>query len=188
MEGGALIVNNEALKNRIDYLKNFGITDEMTVVAPGINGKMNEVQAAFGLLHLRMVEDEIVNRRNIAQTYRQHLADIAGISFLNDLPEVGHNYAYFPILVESERYGLSRDDLYDRLQTFNIFSRKYFYPLCTHYPFYSSLPSASPALLPVAERVGGQVLCLPIYGSLQVTTVIQICHILKAIQQEVKDY
>lgn len=171
LEGGALVVKDQILKERVDSLKNFGIANEEVVLAPGINGKMNEVQAAFGLLHLQMVKDEVTNRQKIAALYRSLLANINGITCLHDLPGVEHNYAYFPILVDEKTYGLSRDQLHTLLKEFQITTRKYFHPLCTHYPFYRALPSANPHVLPVAERVASQVLCLPIYGTLALDVV-----------------
>ncbi len=165
-EGGALIAKSGAQKQRIDFLKNFGIADEETVIGPGINGKMNELQAAYGLLQLDTVDEEIANRRKVAETYREELAELAGIQMTSDVPDVEHNYAYFPILVDADLYGRTRNELYDCLKAFNVHARKYFYPLCSSYPTYASLPSARPANLPVAGRVADQVLCLPIFGSL----------------------
>ena len=178
IEGGALIVKNEVQKQRINFLKNFGIADEETVIGPGINGKMNEFQAAYGLLMLDLVDEEIANRRELVRIYRDNLKKVAGISYLDDIPGVEHNYSYFPILIDSEQYGMSRDELYGLLKKFNVFSRKYFYPLCSHYSCYSALPSSQPVNLPVAERVSQQVLCLPLYGSLQQSAVKTICTII----------
>ena len=178
-EGGAVISKSEPQKRRIDNLKNFGIADEETVIGPGINGKMNELQAAFGLLQLDMVDGEIAGRRALSKTYRDGLQDIAGISFPEQMPHVHPNYAYFPILIDDGRYGLSRDELYTLLKQFNIYPRKYFHPLCSHFPCYSALPSAAPSNLPVAERVAQQVLCLPMYGNLGERTAEAICAILR---------
>ncbi|MBI5116010.1 DegT/DnrJ/EryC1/StrS family aminotransferase [Candidatus Poribacteria bacterium] len=183
-EGGALVCQSEAQKKRIDFLKNFGIADEETVIGPGINGKMSEFQAALGLLQLDMVDEEIANRRNLAKSYQNGLKDIAGISFLKDVPDVQHNYAYFPILVDEKNYGINRDELFALLKLFNVHPRKYFYPLCSHFSCYSSLPSADPARLPLAERVARQVLCLPIYGTLENGIVETICNILMKIHEE----
>ena len=182
LEGGALVVKSEALKKRINYLKNFGIADEETVIGPGINGKMNEFQAAYGLLQFTLIEEEIANRAVRARRYREHLRVIPGITFLDDIPEVRHNYAYFPILVDPDLYGMSRDAVHAVLKRCNIFSRKYFYPLCSTYPCYSALPSARPENLPVAHRVAGRVLCLPLYGALEEEVVQTLCRILRELQ------
>jgi dTDP-4-amino-4,6-dideoxygalactose transaminase len=167
IEGGALACRSLADRRRVNSLKNFGIADEETIIGPGINGKMNEFQAAFGLLQLRTVDREIERRRIVAETYRRNLAGIPGIWFLDDLPGVRHNYAHFPILVGPD-FGMSRDDLYRVLKEFNVYTRKYFHPLVSHAPCYAALPSADARNLPVAERVARQVLCLPIYGTLDV--------------------
>ena len=132
-EGGALICHDAKTKQRIDYLKNFGFAGETTVVAPGINGKMDEVRAAFGLLQLKYVDDAIAKRKAIAQQYREQLKDVKGITFLEDFPEVRHNYSYFPIFVNEKEYGMSRDELYEKLKTHNIYGRRYFYPLITNF-------------------------------------------------------
>jgi dTDP-4-amino-4,6-dideoxygalactose transaminase len=162
-EGGAIICHDEATKKRIDYLKNFGFAGETTVVAPGINAKMNEFQAALGLLQLKYIDENIAKRKTIAERYREGLRDIPGIRVLEDLPGMKHNYAYFPILVDEEAYGKTRDDLYEELKRHNIFGRRYFYPLISSFPTYRGLESADPANLPVASRVADQVLCLPIF-------------------------
>jgi dTDP-4-amino-4,6-dideoxygalactose transaminase len=166
IEGGALISRSTAERERINSLKNFGIANEDTVIGPGINGKMNEFQAAFGLLQLVTVDEEIAKRGSLARSYRRHLAGIPGIQFLGDVPDVRHNYGYFPIVVDPQRYGLQRDELYAVLKQFNVNTRKYFHPLVSHAPCYAALPSADPRNLPVAERLAQQVLCLPIYGTL----------------------
>ena len=175
IEGGALVSRTAAQKERIDFLKNFGFADEETVIGPGINGKMNEFQAAFGLLQLDMIEGEIANRRRLTAVYRHELAGTPGIRLQEDLPGVEHNYAYLPVLVDPEAYGMTRDALYDALKALNIFARKYFYPLCSQFPCYTSLPSADPKNLPVAERVTRRILCLPLYGTLEEETVRTIC-------------
>lgn len=179
IEGGALISKSREQKQRIDYLKNFGIADEETVIGPGINGKMNEFQAAYGLLQLKMVEGEIKARQKIAFAYREVLRHIDGITFLGEFADVESNYAYFPIVIDAEGYGMCRDMLYDELKKFNIFTRKYFYPLCSRFPCYSALPSSNPLNLPVAERLSKQVLCLPIYGTLSKEAVEIIAHVIK---------
>ncbi len=167
-EGGALITNDEEMKQRIDFLKNFGFADEVTVVAPGSNGKMDEFRAAYGLLQLKMVDGEIEKRHQVAIRYREALKDVPGIRCLHDLPNVHHNYSYFPILVNEAEYGLSRDALYDKLKAHGIYSRRYFYPLCSDFPTYRGLPSAAPVNLPVATKVAEEVLCLPMYADLSV--------------------
>ncbi|MHC4292219.1 MAG: DegT/DnrJ/EryC1/StrS family aminotransferase [Planctomycetota bacterium] len=171
IEGGALIPKTKGQYDRIQFLKNFGIADEETVIGPGINGKMNEFQAAFGLLSLEQVDQEIDNRKKLTLLYREKLEGIPGITFLKDMPDVTHNYAYFPILVNPNLYGLTRDQLYLALGECNIMTRKYFYPLCSDYPCYASLPSSQRGNLPVAKRISQQVLCLPMYGELDIETV-----------------
>lgn len=173
-EGGAIVHQDEKLKTRIDYLKNFGFSGETTVIGVGINAKMNELQSAFGLLQLQIVDEEIRKRKTIDERYRNNLNGIQGIRMLNDLPGVQHNYSYFPILVDPLVYGVSRDPIYEELKKHNIFTRRYFYPLISHFPPYRNLSSAKPAQLPVAERVANQVLCLPIYGALELSIVDRI--------------
>jgi dTDP-4-amino-4,6-dideoxygalactose transaminase len=166
IEGGALIMSNEAQRKRVNYLKNFGIADEETVIGPGINGKMNEFQAAFGLLQLKSVAREIEKRGRIASVYRDGLRDVRGISLLKPLPGVHENFAYFPITVDGAAFGMSRDELYAALKRLNVNTRKYFHPLCSHYPCYAALQSSRPENLPVAERTAASILCLPIFGEL----------------------
>ena len=165
-EGGALVTNDLQMKQRIDYLKNFGIADEVTVIAPGSNGKMDEFRSAFGLLQLERVDGEIAKRKVVAERYRSELADVEGIRMLYDLPGVTHNYAYFPILIDRVKYGVSRDELFDRLRAQNILSRKYFYPLCSDFPTYRGLPSAAVSNLPTAVQTAANILCLPMYSDL----------------------
>ena len=164
-EGGAIICPDAKTKVRIDQLKNFGFVDEVTVVAPGINGKMNEVQAAFGMLQLRGIDAAIDKRRAIDARYRAGLNGVEGIACVSNAGEEVANYAYFPILVEPD-YGCSRDALYQRLRDGQIHARRYFYPLITDFPMYRGLPSAAPANLPVATRIAQEVICLPIYPHL----------------------
>jgi dTDP-4-amino-4,6-dideoxygalactose transaminase len=179
IEGGALISQSEDIKKKIYYLKNFGIADEETVIGPGINGKMNEFQAAFGLLELELVEEEIRQRKNLTEIYRRGLREIPGIHCFEDLPGVSHNYSYFPVLIDEQVYGKNRDQLADLLKLCNIFPRKYFYPLCSSYSCYRDLPSAQFKRLPVANHIVKQVLCLPIYGELDVSIVQTICNIIR---------
>lgn len=166
-EGGAIICHDEKTKKRIDYLKNFGFAGETTVVAPGINSKMNEVQAAFGLLQLRYIDEVREKRKKITEYYRENLCGIGGISFLNDIEGVYHNYAYFPILVDKAEYGTDRDSLYNRLKENGIYGRRYFYPLISNFSTYSSLPSASKENLQIANGIAERVICLPIYPDLR---------------------
>lgn len=164
-EGGAIVSPDANTKQRIDHLKNFGFVDEVTVVAPGINGKMSEVNAAFGLLQLQHIDEAIARRREIDHFYRRRLAGVPGIHCLGDAGQLRANHSYFPVLVEPE-YPLSRDALYQKLREHNTFARRYFYPLISDFPMYRGLPSAQPARLPVAQRAAGQVLCLPIYPAM----------------------
>ena len=177
IEGGAIVCHDEKMKQRIDYLKNFGFADEVTVVAPGINAKLNEVQAAFGLASLKIVDNAIAKRQKVAEIYRKGLTGIQGIRILPELPDVEHNHAYFPILVSEREYGMSRDALFDTMRQHNIFARRYFYPLISEFPAYRGLPSACPENLPVATIVASQVICLPIHHDLteeQVNDVIDL--------------
>jgi len=173
-EGGAIVCHDEATKKRIDYLKNFGFADEVTVVGPGINAKMSEIQAAFGVLQLKHVPRTVDTRKQLAKLYRELLAGVDGITFLTDIPEVTHNYSYFPILINKKTFGLSRDEVYEHLKNLGIFTRRYFYPLISHFPTYRGLPSAAPKALPIAERIAKEVLCLPFYPDLDVEKVKEI--------------
>lgn len=177
-EGGAIICHDEKTKQRIDFLKNFGFADEVTVVAPGINAKMNEFQAAFGILQLKYIDKEIEKRKEIAVKYREGLSGIEGIEFLSDIKNVKHNYQYFPILIDGQAYGKSRDEVYEFLKQKNIYSRRYFYPLISQFPTYRGLPSASANNLPVAENVARKILCLPMFGDLEHKSLVNIINIL----------
>jgi dTDP-4-amino-4,6-dideoxygalactose transaminase len=165
-EGGAIVCPDVKTKQRIDYLKNFGFADEVTVMAPGINGKMSEINAAFGLLQLKHVDAAIARRGEIDALYRSGLSDINGITCLTELSDSDRSFSYFPILV-GDTYPLSRDGLYLKLKEYNIHSRRYFYPLISNMPMYRGLPSANQANLPVAEALSQQVLCLPIFSDLK---------------------
>jgi len=180
IEGGAIICHDEKTKIRIDHLKNFGYAGETTVIAPGINAKMNEVQAAYGLLQLKTINSDIEKRKNISALYRKLLNEINGVRCLYDIDNVKHNYAYFPILIDQSEYGMSRDGLYDLLKKHNIFSRKYFFPLISDFPTYRGLDSSHPDNLPIASKVASQVLCLPIYSDLALQDVKGICDIIIA--------
>ena len=176
-EGGAIICPDAKTKQRIDHLKNFGYVDEVTVVAPGINGKMSEINAAFGLLQLRHVDDALAQRKAIDALYRERLAPVRGIRCLADAGETVANYAYFPILVDSD-YPLTRDALFARLREHNIIARRYFYPLISDFPMYRGLPSAGRENLPVATDAALRVLCLPIYPGLEVAQVERIVELI----------
>ena len=166
IEGGALICHDEKMKKRIDYLKNFGFADETTVVAPGINGKMDEIRSAYGLLNLKQVDKAIEARHQVAIRYRKELKDIDGITFMEDMPGVHHNYSYFPIFVDKEKYGMTRDELYFKMKDNNVLGRRYFYPLISDFSTYRGLESAKKENLPVANKIADTVICLPIYHSL----------------------
>lgn len=164
-EGGAIVSPDAKTKLRIDQLKNFGFVDETTVVAPGINGKMSEINAAFGLLQLKSIDSALARRAQITAGYRQALGNVRGIQLLDAGSELVANYSYFPALVGPD-YPMSRDNLYQKLRENNIFARRYFFPLISNFPMYRGLPSAHPDNLPIATRAAAQVLCLPIYPSL----------------------
>lgn len=174
IEGGALICHDAKTKQRIDYLKNFGFAGETEVVAPGINAKMDEIRSAYGLLNLKYVDQAIKHRKIIAQTYRDGLKNYDGITFLNDVEGVTHNYSYFPIFVDEKEYGITRDELYFKLKENNIFGRRYFYPLISNFSSYRGLDSANIKNLPIANKVADQVICLPIYDKLELDEVYKI--------------
>lgn len=166
IEGGALVMHDAETKKRIDYLKNFGFADEVTVVAPGINSKMDEVRSAYGLLNLRQVDKAIEARHHVAVMYRDALRDIEGISFFDDMPGVRHNYSYFPIFIDAEKYGMTRDELYFKMKEKNVLGRRYFYPLISTFSTYRGLESARPDNLPNAHKMADSVLCLPMHHAL----------------------
>lgn len=176
-EGGAIVCPDAKTKKRIDDLKNFGHAGEVTVIAPGINGKMNEMQAAFGLLQLNYIDKVIDRRREIDAHYREQLSQIPGISFRPLPAETKNNYSYFPILIEDE-FPLSRDELNDTLRQNGIYPRRYFYPLISEFPMYRGLPSAAKANLPSAKMLSERVLCLPIYPNLKDESVARIVSII----------
>lgn len=178
-EGGAIICHDAKTKHRIDNLKNFGIVDEVTVVAPGINGKMSEINAAFGLLQLKGIDAALQQRKAVDARYRAGLAAVTGMHCLPDTGGHAANYAYFPILVQPE-YPLSRDALYQKLHDNQIFSRRYFYPLISDFPMYRGMPSAAHSNLPVAKKVAEQVICLPIYPGLDTSQIDMIVSIISA--------
>ena len=179
LEGGALVVHDEQTKKRIDYLKNFGFASETEVVAPGINSKVDEVRAAYGLLNLKQVDHAINSRRKVAIRYRDELQGVKGITFFNDIPGVRHNYSYFPIFINAEEYGMTRDELYFKMKEYNVFGRRYFYPLISTFSTYRGLDSANPDNLPVATQMSNNVICLPMHHALSENEVEYILQIIK---------
>lgn len=174
VEGGAIVCHTPEMKEKIDYLKNFGFKNETTVIAPGINGKMDEIRASFGILSLKYVDRAIELRKRVADIYRQELKDVEGITFIEDIPGVKHNYAYFPIFVDGSAYGKSRDELYFNMKEANIFARRYFYPLITDFSTYSALDSASRENLPIANEMAAKVICLPMHHELSDDDIMRI--------------
>lgn len=167
MEGGAIICHDKKIKKRIDFLKNFGFANETTVMAPGINSKMNEMQAALGLLQLKHYDSYIEKRKIIANIYQKKLESAKGIKLISlNKYTTDYNYPYFPIFIE-EIFGLTRDELYTKFKEKNIFTRRYFYPLISNFSTYRGLPSANPKNLPNAYEMAQKVLCLPIYANLE---------------------
>ena len=179
VEGGALVCHDEQTKKRIDYLKNFGFADETTVVAPGINGKMDEIRSAYGLLSLKKIDSEIEIRQKISFQYRERLNDVPGIRYMEDVSGVRHNYSYFPIFIDSAQYGNTRDELYFKMKEQNIFGRRYFYPLISTFSSYKGLESSNPKNLPNATKIADSVICLPIYTDLSTDDVIFVVNIIK---------
>lgn len=166
LEGGALVMHDAETKKRIDYLKNFGFAGETSVVAPGINSKVDEVRAAYGILNLRQVDAAIEARHRVAVKYREALRPVEGITFMDDMPGVKHNYSYFPIFVDAEKYGMTRDELYEKMRSHNVLGRRYFYPLISTFSTYRGLPSAAPENLPKAHKMADSVICLPMHHEL----------------------
>lgn len=167
IEGGALICHDKKMKERIDYLKNFGFAGETTIVAPGINGKMDEIRSAYGLINLKQVDAAIESRRQVALQYRNVLQQVKGIYFMEDMLGVRHNYSYFPIFVNSQEYGMTRDELYFKMKENGVLGRRYFYPLISEFSTYRGLESARPENLPVAHRIADSVICLPMHHDIQ---------------------
>lgn len=165
-EGGAVATTIPEIKRKMDLLRTLGIQDEVTVALPGINARMNELEAAFGLANLKKLDAEWKARAELADIYRKRLVGIHGLRYLELPTNVRPSHHYFVIRIDNEQCDITRDDLYERLKTFNIFTRRYFYPLCSEFPFYRSLPSSNPKNLPNATRAANEVLCLPFYGSL----------------------
>ena len=169
LEGGALVMHDVETKKRIDYLKNFGFAGETEVVAPGINSKMDEVRAAYGLLNLKQVDEAIEKRHQVAIRYREALRNVKGVRFFDDMTGVRHNYSYFPVIINAEEFGMTRDELYFKMQEKGVFGRRYFYPLISTFSTYCGLPSATPENLPVATRIANEVICLPMHHGLTET-------------------
>lgn len=166
IEGGAMIMHDAITKQRIDYLKNFGFADETEVVAPGINSKLDEMRSAYGLLNLKQVDKAIEARHQVAVKYREVLKNIEGISIWDDIPGIRNNYSYFPIFVDSKKFGITRDELYFKMKASNVLGRRYFYPLISEFSTYRGLSSAATENLPVATKMANEVICLPIHHSL----------------------
>lgn len=166
LEGGALVMHDAETKKRVDYLKNFGFAGETEVVAPGINSKVDEVRAAYGILNLRQVDAAIEARHQVAVKYRETLRPVEGITFMDDMPGVKHNYSYFPIFIDAEKYGMTRDELYEKMRSHNVLGRRYFYPLISTFSTYRGLESAAPKNLPNAHKMADSVICLPMHHEL----------------------
>ena len=174
LEGGALVMHDAETKKRVDHLKNFGFAGETEVVAPGINSKVDEVRAAYGILNLRQVDAAIEARHQVAVKYREALRPIEGITFMDDMPGVKHNYSYFPIFIDAEKYGMTRDELYEKMKSHNVLGRRYFYPLISTFSTYRGLPSAAPENLPKAHKMADSVICLPMHHELSAEDVDRI--------------
>lgn len=177
IEGGAMVMHDEKTKKRIDYLKNFGFAGETEVIAPGINSKMDEMRAAYGILNLRLVDDAIEARHQVAIKYREALRPVEGITFWDDMPGVKHNYSYFPIFVDAEKYGMTRDELYFKMKEQNVLGRRYFYPLISEFSTYRGLPSAGKENLPQAHKMADSVICLPMHHELGAEDIERILNI-----------
>ncbi len=180
LEGGALVMHDEQTKKRIDYLKNFGFAGETEVVAPGINSKVDEVRAAYGILNLRQVDKAIEARHQVAIRYREALRNVEGITFFDDMEGVRHNYSYFPIFIDGEKFGMTRDELYLKLKENNILGRRYFYPLISEFSTYRGLSSSAKENLPNATKIADQVICLPMHHELSQEDVKRIINVIKS--------
>ena len=167
IEGGAMVMHDEKTKQRIDYLKNFGFANEVEVVGPGINSKMDEIRSAYGLLNLKQVDAAIAARQKVAVAYREALRNVDGISFWDDMPGVRHNYSYFPIFVDAKKYGMTRDELYMKMKDQGVWGRRYFYPLISEFSTYRGLESSRPENLPNAHRMADTVICLPMHHAIE---------------------
>jgi len=184
MEGGAIISKDESLKEEVDFLRNFGFKDEVTVLSTGINAKMNELQAALGLLQLKYIAASISKRKRISKIYQNELGDLEGVRLISIDPDLESNYSYFPIFIDPLKFGHSRDELYYKLRTENIHCRRYFYPLISHFPVYQHLESSDPRNLPVAEKIAKEVLCLPIYEDLSPEDQKRIIGVLRSMKKD----
>ncbi len=179
IEGGAIISHSAEMKHHIDNLRNFGFRGETQVEEPGINAKLNEISSAFGLLQLKYVNQVIEKRKRLCAYYRQLLTAIPGIKLIDEMKGIDYSYTYFPILVNKEEFGIDRDEVYEKLKHYGIFSRRYFYPLISSFHPYNKIPSANPANLPIANKISEQVLCLPVYYDLDLRKIDFIVKILK---------
>jgi len=177
LEGGALTYNNSGLKEKLNLLKNFGIKNEEEIILPGTNAKLNELQAAIGLLNLKNIKAEINKRKILSEVYKEHLKKIEGIDYLTIKNSIKYNYQYFPVTIDERLFRYTRDQVYNYFKKFNVFTRKYFYPLSTKYKFLRERKYN----LPNAEKIANRILCLPLYGSLKIAEVKKICDIIKNI-------
>lgn len=181
VEGGGLVFKDESLYEKLYLLKNFGIASPEEVILSGTNAKLNEIQAAIGIEVLNVVEEEREKRKSIKKAYEEGLANIPGIKVINKLDDENASYQYFTIEVSENEYGISRDKLHLELEKYNVFTRKYFYPLCSEFEWYKHLPSSKKENLPVAHEVVKKVLSMPYYGELKFEEVNQICEIIRII-------
>lgn len=179
IEGGAMIMHDAKTKQRIDYLKNFGFAGETEVVGPGINSKMDEVRSAYGLLNLKQVDTAIAARKKVAMAYRDALRNVEGITFWDDMPGVKHNYSYFPIFVDAEKYGMTRDELYFKMKDQGVWGRRYFYPLISEFSTYRGLESATSENLPQATKMAESVICLPMHHALSEEDCTRVIDVIK---------
>ena len=178
IEGGAMIMKSRELKEMVDRMSDFGFAGEIDIEGIGINAKLDEVRSAYGLLNLKRVDDAIEARHKIAEAYREALKGVPGIRFLEDMPGARHNYGYFPIFINADKYGMSRDELYEELKENCIFARRYFYPLISNIDAYKDIPSANQANIPNANKLAEQVICLPVFDNM---TMAHVDRILKVI-------
>ena len=176
LEGGAIISHSAEMKKHIDYLKNFGFENEVSVVQPGINAKMNEFQAAFGLLQLKEINQNIKKRKAITQLYKDFLSNIKGINLIHENENILYNYSYFPIFIEAKKYGMKRDELYQKLKDHNIYTRRYFYPLITNFSPYNEIARFD---LTNARKLAEKVICLPIYSELEYKIIKKIVKLIR---------
>lgn len=185
VEGGAIIMHDEKTKQRIDYLKNFGFASEVEVVAPGINSKIDEIRCAYGLLNLKQIDAAIEARHQVYIKYHNALKEVNGINIWDSSPGVKHNYSYFPIFVDAEKYGMTRDELYFKMRNDNIYGRRYFYPLISTFSTYRGLPSASKENLPIATKMADEVICLPMHHALSDDDIQRVIRCIKKNTNEV---